>query len=65
MQNDPGGNQRSDDDPEGEVVVPFWFIGKQHETSGDGQYKSDDKKGIFSDRIGSQNPLAGKCHILL
>jgi len=36
MQNDPGGNQRGDDDPKGEKVAPFWFVRQQHVTGGDG-----------------------------
>jgi hypothetical protein len=36
MQNNPGGNQRSDDDAKGEKIAPFWLVRQQHVASGDG-----------------------------
>jgi hypothetical protein len=49
MQNNPGGNQTCDDNSEGEVVVQFRLVCKQHQASGDCQNNGDNNKGIFSE----------------
>jgi hypothetical protein len=49
MQNHPGGNEAGEDDPEGEVVVYFWLVRKQHKASGNYQYNGNYKKGVFSE----------------
>jgi len=49
MQNDPGGNEAGDNDPEGEIVVYFWLVGKQHKAGGNYQYNRSYKKGVFSE----------------
>jgi hypothetical protein len=50
VQNDPGGDQCGDDNPEGEEIVPFWLIGEQHKTSGNDQTGSHKDKGVFTDK---------------
>jgi len=47
MKNGPGCDQRGDDDPKGEEVIPFWFMCKQHVTGCDCQSKCNNKEGIF------------------
>jgi hypothetical protein len=52
MENNPGCDKRSNDNPEGEVVAQFWFVRKQHEARGDCQHNGNYEEGIFSNEQG-------------
>jgi len=50
VQDDPGGDQRGDDDPEGEEIIPFRLVGEQHDARSDPQPKRHKEEGIFTDK---------------
>ena len=80
MQDAPGSDERGDDDSEGEVIVPFWLVGKQDESRHEHEYNGNCEEGILVGnqiqvglgsvvfRVSQNNcistKIAGKCHIL-
>ncbi len=50
MQDDPGDDQRGDDDPEGKEVVPFWLVGEQEKSRRHPQPDCHKKEGVFTDK---------------
>ncbi len=47
VHHDPCREQASDDDAKGQIITPFWFVGKEHEPDDKCQRRSYQQEGIL------------------